>query len=546
MRYEPNLSDSDEEAVDLSSDAQSDCGKSSALNESSSHFEIFQLGSNNYRDNKGYLYTKNNCRATNLYLRCKNNIKHGCKARVTVRDYNFGQAAMTIKHNHPQDNIILEKSIFDKKLEENIENDPFETPRQLYLKTKKDLLNEIDTENIPPLKKREGFIYRRQKKYIPKLPLTIEQFEEYISNEKYRDYFTKDHRKLPYYRGVWTSGKGERNLVYISETILKLVNTMNNVAFFIDGTFKALPHHLSFRQLYVISIIYDNQCYPLAYIFMEKKTFTSYDTVFANLKWLMPSVEVTKVMSDYEAATRKAIKKHYPNARVSGCFFHYVQAIIKSTKRFGLKSDDRFKDAIKKLCALALLPNDFVLKGFQSIDESITFQSRRWTSFKNYWMKQWLPANISVYGLVHRSNNFSESNNKSLNLLLKGRHPNIWRLIMNLKLLEMDKSDLISRARKGEMITTTRNRDMIRLNDKIETATKLFEEEQDVEKFLRRVTFEENLELFVKDQVNIMDADGLDDDYFDCEADEEVVPNHYNVESDFRKSHPRKAAGRKN
>lgn len=450
---------------------------------------------------------------------------------------------MTIQHNHPPDNIIKEQSLFDKKLEENIRKDPFKSPRQLYLKTKQDLLGKIDPTNIPPLKKREGFIHRRQKQYIPLLPSTIEEFEKYIEDEKYRHFYSSDYRNLPYYRGVWTSVKGERNLVFISATILKKINEMNFVAFFLDGTFKALPHHLKFRQLYVINVIYEDQSFPFAYIFMEKKTFTSYDTVFENLKLLMPSVTVAKVMSDYESATRKALRKHYPDAKISGCFFHYVQAIVKRAKKMGLRRDAKFNDAVKQVCALALLPNDFVLQGFKSIEATFNVKSKRWTAFKKYWMKQWSSANISVYGLVHRTNNFSESNNKSLNLLLQSRHPNIWILIKHLKSLENDKSDLILRSSKGEM-KSGRDQNMIRLNQKIEKATKLFEEDENVQKFLRRVTFEENLEVLVKDRVNIMDdCDDYDEDEID---DDEVIPNDYNVESDFRKSHPRAAAMPKN
>lgn len=98
--------------------------------------QLFPLGSNNYRDNNGYLYSQNSSRHTHHYLRCKNNVKYRCKARVTVRDNSFEDPLMTIKHNHPPDNITKEQSIFDKKLEENIEADPFLSPRRLYLKTK--------------------------------------------------------------------------------------------------------------------------------------------------------------------------------------------------------------------------------------------------------------------------------------------------------------------------------------------------------------------------------------------------------------------------
>lgn len=36
-------------------------------------------------------------------------------------------------------------------------------------------------------------------------------------------------------------------------------------------------------------------------------------------------MNVVNCMTDYEAATRKAIKDQFPNSKVTGCYFHYVQ-----------------------------------------------------------------------------------------------------------------------------------------------------------------------------------------------------------------------------
>lgn len=112
-------------------------------------------------------------------------------------------------------------------------------------------------------------------------------------------------------------------------------------------------------KLYIISVIRKGRCYPLAYILMERRDYKSYLNVFHNLKQLIPTMNVVTVMSDYEAATRKAVKVQFPKARLSGCFFHYVQSIRKSAKRFGLRSKwDKVKieDVINKVSALALLP----------------------------------------------------------------------------------------------------------------------------------------------------------------------------------------------
>lgn len=164
--------------------------------------------------------TKNNCRKSILYLRCKNSVKHHCPARVTVRNNNYTAAVMTIRHNHPPDQLLSDKQIFDKKLKEIINRDPFQTPRQIYLTAKTELKDKIELTNIPSLKRKDGFIYRHQRKFIPLLPSTVDEFQQHIMDEKYRQFFSNDHRNLPYFRGVWTSNKGKRNLVFISETVL--------------------------------------------------------------------------------------------------------------------------------------------------------------------------------------------------------------------------------------------------------------------------------------------------------------------------------------
>lgn len=132
-------------------------------------------------------------------------------------------------------------------------------------------------------------------------------------------------------------------------------------------------------------------------------------------------MNVVNCMTDYEAAVRKAVKQQFPDSRISGCFFHYVQAIQKASKRFGLrnKSDgEEFKAAINKTSALALLPNEFVADGFESISKSVKGSSR-WDRFIVYWHRQWAKANISVFGLENRTNNYSETLNRLINKLIE-------------------------------------------------------------------------------------------------------------------------------
>lgn len=186
---------------------------------------------------------------------------------------------------------------------------------------------------------------------------------------------------------------------------------------------------------------------------------------------------------------------------------------------------------MNKIAALALLPNNFISEAFDSIAKSIS-NSARWNRFKTYWRRQWKNANISVYGLKHRSNNFSESLNR-INKLIGSKGPNIWKLILNLQSLEMLKSDELEQVLLGLMPKRTPKKKTKSLNEKIEQATELFKNTENFKEFLDHVTFNEEL----ANIVNLRESR-----HYDLDEDHKIVPNHYNELTEFRKSHPRTVA----
>ncbi len=238
----------------------------------------------------------------------------------------------------------------------------------------------------------------------------------------------------------------------------------------------------------------------------------------------------------------------------SSLTYNIFQAIVKAFKRFGLQNDDKFKTARQQISALALLPTEFVTPGFKIVSKAFK-KSIRWNRFSNYWLNQWAPANISVYGLKDRTNNFAESLNKTLNSILKAPHPHIWLLIENLRMVEMNRSDELIKVVGGHMVKRIGDKETVagqkiptdkkisksmkmkKLNEKIRNATALFDESQDIERFLKNVTYDENLESYFKERI------GIDSDYSEIENDEDfdenIIPNDPNIESNFRKIFPR-------
>lgn len=440
---------------------------------------------------------------------------------------NFKTAKLVCQHNHRPDEKAVDRMKFAKMLEKVCIDNPHLKPLLCYVKAKSELKGQVNRKNIPGAYKYSVFIHRIQKRNVPIHPKSIEEFEQIITSVKNTKLYAYDDIGKIFYRGVW-SGISGRNVAFVSERTLNEVKKLDSVTLLMDGTFRSVPKHLKFRQLYIINVIIRNRCYPLSFILMEKKDFHSYEVVFSEIKKLIPSANVVNCMSDYESATRKAIKKHFPSARISGCFFHYVQAIQKASKKFGLRNKafgGDFEKAIDKTSALALLPNEFVVKGFEVICKSVQ-KSTRWDRFARYWNNQWANANISVYGLRHRTNNFSETLNRMINLLIGRKSPNIWLLIENLQTVEMLKSDELEQVLDGLLVDKQVKKEITRMNKKIKRALKEFKKTEDVGVFLDSVTVNDNLSnFFVHDLAEIDNVEDFDND---------VIPNSYNDECDFR------------
>lgn len=207
--------------------------------------------------------------------------------------------------------------------------------REKSTKAKNELKGKVERKNIPMISSFFSLMHRSQKKKVPLLPKNIALFESLIAEAKNHKRYAFDDAGELFYLGVW-EGKTGKNVAFVSDGTLQRVSKETDVTLLMDGTFRAIPRHLKFRQLYIINVIIKGRCFPLAYILMERKDYDSYMTVLSELKKLLPSMNVVQCMSDYECATRKAILQQFPGVRLSGCYFHYVQAIVKDCKQFGL------------------------------------------------------------------------------------------------------------------------------------------------------------------------------------------------------------------
>lgn len=59
---------------------------------------------------------------------------------------------------------------------------------------------------------------------------------------------------------------------------------------------------------------------------MESKTRASYDSlIYYMTHSLIPNINPTSIITDFETALRDSLVAFYPNAQAHGCWFHHNQ-----------------------------------------------------------------------------------------------------------------------------------------------------------------------------------------------------------------------------
>lgn len=78
--------------------------------------------------------------------------------------------------------------------------------------------------------------------------------------------------------------------------------------------------------------------FPLVFAFMKRRRANDYIAVFEKLKTVLPVVAVKEIVSDFEAAIFKAIRKCFPGVNHFGCSFHWKQAVLRKAREFGFST----------------------------------------------------------------------------------------------------------------------------------------------------------------------------------------------------------------
>ena len=95
-----------------------------------------------------------------------------------------------------------------------------------------------------------------------------------------------------------------------------------------DGTFCTAPSTATghFYQILMFQAKFDGHVMPFIKVVMTGKSGALYKAVFKRIKEELPdSVNPETVMCDFEAALQNGLQEIFPDAIVTGCWFHFSQ-----------------------------------------------------------------------------------------------------------------------------------------------------------------------------------------------------------------------------
>lgn len=302
----------------------------------------------------------------------------------------------------------------------------------------------------------ESAMYKRRRLSQPTLPTSPLSADNVIVSSRYA-HLDGDE----FYRGTAEAGADGSAIIFATDKQLQLLQSACEVYF--DATFKVVPS--IYYQLFTIFVPFADAAFPVIFALMTRKTQALYIAVFEKVKVLTPQFTPASAMADFEEASVSAFKHVYGSVNISGCWFHYAQAIVKRINKVGLKNayqqNADVMDTVRCMLGLPLLPAleitaavDDVL---QAINASCLF-AHQLRQLVEYVQSQWIrkssigPERLTVRHHKSRTNNVLESYHSGLRRRIQVTHPNLFSFLGHLQRLTTDAMNDLTRLTNGHNI----------------------------------------------------------------------------------------------
>ena len=293
------------------------------------------------------------------------------------------------------------------------------------------------------------------------------------------------------------SGIGDPKRILIFSTDEGLQSLKNCKQWAADGTFKSCPS--IFYQLYILHVQIGYFSAPRLFALLSDKSHASYEKLFNEVRNLVNNDGPENVTFDFEKAAHNSFLQTFPNTRLSFCLFHLGQNVYKHIIKEGFKvryhDDDSFSLKIRCFVALAFLPIDDVVDGFEELADDDDIPQSLVSYFENTYIgpirgrgssKRRLEPTflIASWNVFHqclhgrpRTNNNLEGFHYALNQSFTC-HPTIWKLINVLKREEGLANAKLQKLQQGEQVVqrkkyANRNKHVLNLIENYDCANKL-------------------------------------------------------------------------
>jgi hypothetical protein len=174
---------------------------------------------------------------------------------------------------------------------------------------------------------------------------------------------------------------------------------------------------------------------------MKKKSSSYYRALIDGLKqWAIDHNRVfapAKIRCDFEAGFISAVHQELPTTTITGCYFHFCQAVYRKLAELGLSADyvanDDFRKRVRMMLALAFLPVAQATVEFQNtiVVGCPPVLLQMFTPLADYFRNYWIPrAELwNMANVVRRTNNNVEGWNSRFSKLVARHHPDLWRFL---------------------------------------------------------------------------------------------------------------------
>ncbi|TGZ46497.1 Uncharacterized protein DBV15_11691, partial [Temnothorax longispinosus] len=340
-----------------------------------------------------YLYSKDN-RYDNVF-RCNSRRTTKCPGNAIVQDNK-----VTLKeHNHPKLPFIKAQL----EMKEEMLRLSRETNTGL-----KEIFDSICRRN-PDAGQYLSFatircsMHREREKSRPSVPNTLESLYDILENSDIIQNIYKD-------KVVTTDGKSA--IILSTNYLLQALSSTTEI--YVDGTFSVLPRKPHIAQLYSVHIRYMDTGIATLFILCDVRTTTLYDALWDKITQLVPQLEqnIKFIMSDFETAAVKSLNKKFPNANLTGCWFHFNQAVLRKWRKLRLSNIP--KTVLSMTMTLPLLPPNMFQEALliiQTEADLLAGEHPDILQFMSYLRLTWsnMASKISTYHCPVRTNNIVES-----------------------------------------------------------------------------------------------------------------------------------------